>query len=388
MSFKHLFPYATDRQKEILSQIELSKSVRAAARALGTNESSLRSSLERLKKRAALQGISPEHGMTKAVPDGFVVKGISSLYNAEGALVGQWVKSKSDDSKAIETIKEFVEDLAQNAKGKSPAIAPPSHTSKDLLCVYPMGDPHVGMYAWKDETGADFDTEIAERLLCSAIQRLVNAAPPADTAIILPLGDYFHADDSTSKTPNSGNALDTDTRWAKVMQAGLRAMIYCVKAALAKHRNVIVRIVKGNHDSHSSFALALAVDAYFSNNKRVSVDLNPAPMWYFKFGRVLLGSTHGDTVKLTDLPSIMAFDKAQEWGQTAHRYWYLGHVHHTAVREFPGVVVEQFRTLAARDAWHAGQGYRAGRDMCLIVHHRDHGEIERHRCDIGQLSTS
>lgn len=388
MSFKHLFPYATDRQKEILSQIELSKSVRAAARALGTNESSLRSSLERLKKRAALQGISPEHGMTKAVPDGFVVKGISSLYNAEGALVGQWVKSKSDDSKAIETIKEFVEDLAQNAKGKSPAIAPPAHTSKDLLCVYPMGDPHVGMYAWKDETGADFDTEIAERLLCSAIQRLVNAAPPADTAIILPLGDYFHADDSTSKTPNSGNALDTDTRWAKVMQAGLRAMIYCVKAALAKHRNVIVRIVKGNHDSHSSFALALAVDAYFSNNKRVSVDLNPAPMWYFKFGRVLLGSTHGDTVKLTDLPSIMAFDKAQEWGQTAHRYWYLGHVHHTAVREFPGVVVEQFRTLAARDAWHAGQGYRAGRDMCLIVHHRDHGEIERHRCDIGQLSTS
>lgn len=388
MNLKHLAPYASERQQEILNQLEVSKSMRATAKALGINESSVRGILDRLKRRAALQGVSPEHGMTKAVPDGFVVKGISSLYNAEGALVGQWVKSKSDDTKAIETIREFVEDLARNAKGKSPAILPPSHANKDLLCVYPMGDPHVGMYAWKEETGADFDTDIAEKLLCSAIQRLVNAAPSAETAVILPLGDYFHADDSTSKTPNSGNALDTDTRWAKVMQAGLRAMIYCVKAALAKHRNVIVRIVKGNHDSHSSFALALAVDAYFSNNKRVSVDLNPAPMWYYRFGRVLLGSTHGDTVKLADLPSIMAFDKAQEWGQTAHRYWYLGHVHHTAVREFPGVVVEQFRTLAARDAWHAGQGYRAGRDMCLIVHHRDHGEVERHRCDIGQLSTS
>ena len=388
MNLKHLAPYASERQQEILNQLEVSKSMRATAKALGINESSVRGILDRLKRRAALQGVSPEHGMTKAVPDGFVVKGISSLYNAEGALVGQWVKSKSDDTKAIETIREFVEDLARNAKGKSPAILPPSHANKDLLCVYPMGDPHVGMYAWKEETGADFDTDIAEKLLCSAIQRLVNAAPSAETAVILPLGDYFHADDSTSKTPNSGNALDTDTRWAKVMQAGLRAMIYCVKAALAKHQKVIVRIVKGNHDSHSSFALALAVDAYFSNNKRVSVDLNPAPMWYYRFGRVLLGSTHGDTVKLADLPSIMAFDKAQEWGQTAHRYWYLGHVHHTAVREFPGVVVEQFRTLAARDAWHAGQGYRAGRDMCLIVHHRDHGEIERHRCDIGQLSTS
>jgi hypothetical protein len=48
-------------------------------------------------------------------------------------------------------------------------------------------------------------------------------------------------------------------------------------------------------------------------------------------------------------------------------------------------VVEAFRTLAARDAWHAGQGYRAGRDMRLLVHHKDFGEVERHRCDIAML---
>jgi hypothetical protein len=49
------------------------------------------------------------------------------------------------------------------------------------------------------------------------------------------------------------------------------------------------------------------------------------------------------------------------------------------------VIVEYVRTLAARDAWHQGQGYRAGRDMQLAVHHREFGEIERHRCDIGML---
>jgi hypothetical protein len=26
--------------------------------------------------------------------------------------------------------------------------------------------------------------------------------------------------------------------------------------------------------------------------------------------------------------------------------------------------------------------------MCCIVHHREHGEIERHRCDVGMLEAA
>jgi hypothetical protein len=55
------------------------------------------------------------------------------------------------------------------------------------------------------------------------------------------------------------------------------------------------------------------------------------------------------------------------------------------VTELPGVVCEAFRTLAAKDAYAAGHGYRAGRDMRCIVHHKDFGEIERHRCDVAML---
>ena len=65
-----------------------------------------------------------------------------------------------------------------------------------------------------------------------------------------------------------------------------------------------------------------------------------------------------------------------------------GHVHHQDIKEYRGGVVEYFRTLAARDAWHAGQGYRAGRDMRLIVLHKDHGEVERHRCDVAMLAAA
>lgn len=81
----------------------------------------------------------------------------------------------------------------------------------------------------------------------------------------------------------------------------------------------------------------------------------------------------------------LSADKPEDWGATKHRYWYLGHVHHKSVKELAGVLCETFRTLAAKDAYSAGHGYRAGRDMVAIIHHKDHGEIERHRCDIGMI---
>lgn len=384
----HLREIASAHQLKVLEAIDKHGSMRKAATQLGVNESTVRKMVRALNRRAALQGVSPQHDMTKAVPAGFQVKGVSSYYNSAGQLQGQWVKSRIDDEQAELILREFVESLVEDVKGKSPRISPPKATADDLLCVYPLGDPHFGQLSWAAETGADFDSNIAERLTCSAIDRLVAAAPPAATAIVLPLGDYFHADDNTSRTPASKAVLDTDTRWAKVMQTGLRALIYCVKAALAKHKKVVVRVVKGNHDEHSSFALALAIDAYFSNNSRVFVDLSPAVFWYYRFGKVLIGATHGNTVKVPELPGVMACDRPQDWGETTTRVWYLGHVHHQTQKEFPGCIVEQFRTLAARDAWHNGQGYRAGRDMNLIVMHKVHGEIERHKCDIGMLEPS
>jgi hypothetical protein len=116
------------------------------------------------------------------------------------------------------------------------------------------------------------------------------------------------------------------------------------------------------------------------------VDLSQSKFWFYRFGKVLLGATHGDTVKHDQLLGVMAADQAENWGQTKHRYFYTGHVHHQSVREYPGLICESFRTLAAKDAYAAGHGYRAGRDMVAIIHHREHGEVERHRCDIGMLA--
>jgi hypothetical protein len=91
-------------------------------------------------------------------------------------------------------------------------------------------------------------------------------------------------------------------------------------------------------------------------------------------------------VKPERLPGIMAADRPEQWGASRFRYWYTGHIHSRNVTEFPGVMWESFRTLAAQDAYAASHGYRSGRDMVLIVHHREHGEVERHRCDVGMIA--
>jgi hypothetical protein len=84
----------------------------------------------------------------------------------------------------------------------------------------------------------------------------------------------------------------------------------------------------------------------------------------------------------------MANDRPEQWGATRHRYFYKGHIHHKdkqVCKEHPGCTVEAFRTMAARDAWHGTEGYRAGRDMTCIVLHAEHGEIERFCCDVAAV---
>lgn len=337
------------------------------------------------ERHAAIHGFSPEHGMTHTVPEPFLVKGVSTYYNADGEVSGQWVKSTLDQSKVEQMVRDFVEVVTSEAKGISPAVAPPKSTNADLLAVYPMGDPHFGMYAWAAEAGDDFDLDIAERTTLGAIDHLLSSAPKTETAIILPLGDFFHADDQSNVTPGHKNQLDVDSRYPKVLMVGIKTLRHIILRALENHAKVIVRIEPGNHDPHAKWVLSLTLAAYFDNNPRVEVDISPAKFWFHRFGKVLIGSTHGDTVKHDGLPGIMAADRSSDWGETKHRYWYTGHVHTQAVREYPGVVCESFRTLAPKDAWTASRGYRSGRDMYCIVHHKEHGEVARHRCDIGML---
>ncbi len=218
-----------------------------------------------------------------------------------------------------------------------------------------------------------------------AVDQLVELAPPAKQALIVSVGDFFHTDNSTNRTMANGNPLDVDTRWSKVLSVGIRTMRRLIDRALEKHQKVRVICEIGNHDHHTSIMLALCLDQFYSNNERVEVDTSPDAFHWHRFGKNLIGVTHGDKTKHHDLPNIMACDRREDWGATLHRYWYTGHVHHDQTKEYAGCKVETFRTLAPRDAWHNAAGYRSGQDMKCIVLHREYGEVLRHTVGIQQI---
>jgi len=324
----------------------------------------------------------------KSAPDGIegmAVKKKSILYDAEGGIKQQWVKFESDNS--VDAVKVIVEELCRELP-KYPKSKPVklAQVDDDLLACYPMGDPHFGMLAWNEETeGGDFDLKIAEDDLCDAVDRLV-ALGRGKHALIVNLGDFFHADNMDARTWRSGHPLDTDSRWLKMLRTGIRAMIRCIQSALLKHEKVTVICAIGNHDDHSSMMLMTVLSNIFENEPRVEILDKPTVKHYHQFGKVLIGVHHGHTIKMADLPLQMAIDRAKEWHESPYRYWFTGHIHHDSRKEIGGVLVESFRTLAAADSYGASKGYvRTGRDMKCIVMHKDFGEIERHTVSVEMI---
>ena len=380
--YEYLRPYAeTDRQLELLDALLVSDSTHKAARELGIADRNLMRGLARLKKQAASRGVAPDQDMTHETAEGFVVKGTSTLYGEDGDVKAQWVKTQQGPAQALSELREAIAEAMDGYRGVyRPRKAPKSETS-ELLACYVMGDPHIGCYAHAEEAGENFDVKIAREDLLNATSRLVAVAPKTDHALIANLGDFFHAD-NRGNTTTRGTPVDVDTRWPQVLQAGCMLMVDLITLALSKHPRVSVVNCIGNHDDHTSVMLSAFLAAYFHAEPRVEVLPTTNKFHYFEHGKTLIACTHGDTIKLQALSEIMATDQPEMWAKSQHRYWYTGHIHHTTRQELRGSVVESFRTLAAKDAWHMNSGYRSGRDMYCIVHDKEYGEVERHRCDI------
>lgn len=371
-----LRPYATDRQWEILEAYWAAGGYNKAAATLGLSKARVGEIVRIVKARAARKGYAPEHDHTHPVPDGYKLRGVSTLYNKAGDVAMQWVKTKEDEARQAELLDEMAAGFAAHLP-RADEIPAPLATNDDLLAAYPVGDHHFGMHSWWVETGDSYDLKIATQALCGAADYLVNATPAAGTALIPLLGDFFHYDSMVPVTPTNGNPLDSDSRFAKMVRVAIAGVRYLVRAALQKHGRVHLIIEIGNHDPVSSVFLMEALAQVYENDPRVTVDTSPAHFHYYEFGRNLIGTHHGHGVKLERLPLVMATDRPEAWGRTKHRYWWTGHVHKDRVLDNGGARVESFRVLPPLDAWAHQQGYRPGRSMTAIVLHREHGEVAR-----------
>lgn len=315
------------------------------------------------------------------------ITGRSTLLGPDGEIKLQWVKEQAG-GRSPEQWAEYLKDVFSDTEPVKRIPLPKGPHRKDLMTVYPIGDHHVAMYSWAEETGADYDIKIADNLLTSAMAYLVENAPVSEQAVIVNVGDFFHVDNLKNETSRSGNTLDVDTRYAAMIRAGVKMLRTCVDTALEKHKAVKVINATGNHDDIGALWLSLALSLLYEKNPRVTIETGPGKFHYHHFGKVLIGVTHGDTGKPERLAGVMAADKPELWGQTQFRYWLTGHVHNRRQLELPGVMWETFRTLAPADAWANAAGYRAGRDMTSICFHSEHGEIGRNTFNVSMLEAA
>jgi hypothetical protein len=318
------------------------------------------------------------------MPEGHALKGVSALVDAEGRVIQEWRKTKIGELDPLQIAERLKVAFADYKPAAPVAPFPVEVRDGDLLTIFPANDWHIGMFAWGKETGANWDLKIAEDAIGRAAEDTIARAPGSAVCVVLGGGDLLHADNSENQTARSGNQLDVDGRYPKVVESATRVMVRTIDAALARNSQVIVRILPGNHDEHSAIAVAYFLLAWYRNDARVIVDADPSLFWWYRFGLCLFGATHGHTVKLKDMPSVMAHRRAEDWGATKFRYVHGFHLHHSAkvATEDNGVICETHQAPIPQDAWHYGKGFLSGRSMQAITYHRRYGEIGRVRTAI------
>ena len=375
--YSSLLEYAlTDTQKSVIkSLIDHVGKIRETARSMGRHHTTLIGSIQRVESNAALRGWSPAHNVTSPCPPGYHLKGTSTLLDGDGEVKVQWVKTDKDKTAEFEVAKQIYADLSEDVK-RLPAIKKPAKCDDELLNFYVLTDCHIGMLAWGEEGGRDWDLKIAEEVIIDAFRSMVAQSPAARKCVIAQLGDLLHWDSLLPVTPASGHVLDGDGRYAKVVSIAVKIIRAVIDDALKKHESVHAVMATGNHDSSGSIWLRQLLAALYEEEPRVTVDLSPKPFYSHQHGSTMLAMHHGHMVKPPSLPGLFAATEPEMWGKTKYRYAHIGHRHTSKLMESEvgGMHVIEHPTLAARDAYASGHGYFSNSGARATTYHTEHGE--------------
>lgn len=316
-----------------------------------------------------------EHGAEWAPTDGLVIKGKTTLVDAEGRIITQHVMERA----GAEQQRALLDGIIAGLKDELPRYEPVTGvriTQGDLLNQFTITDHHFSMLAWAEETGANYDTDIAEQLWLDWFAAAVMQSPNAHTAVLAQIGDLMHHDAMESVTPASKHVLDSDGRLQKVIRTVIRCVRQAINMLLSKHEHVHVIMASGNHDPASSAWLREMLAVIYENEPRVSVDTSPALYYAYEWGQTALFYHHGHKRNVGNVDRTFAGKFREIYGRCRYSYGHTGHYHSDAKSPanalFP---IEQHETLAAPDAYAAGGGWLSGRSAKVITYSRQFGQV-------------
>lgn len=329
------------------------------------------------KAKLAKKGVGHGRDVSHLVPDGYKIKGTSSLVDEFGNTKLQWVKTDTDAERQVELMKAVIEGMKSEITPVVPVKAVRTKRDDKLLNLYTVSDFHLGMLAWADESGDDWGMKIAEDLFSRWFGAAFQKAPDAGTGVINLLGDFAHFDSLVAVTPASGHALDADTRYQKLVRYMIRMVRRVVGMALVKHKNVRLLIVQGNHDESGMIWLAEMFSTLYDNEPRVFVDTSPDVYKMVQHGKTTLFFHHGHKARFDAIEPVMIAKFRKAFGESVYSYAHVGHLHHQKIAESRNMIVEQHRTLAAKDAYASRGGWMSGRSANVITYSAEYGEVAR-----------
>lgn len=327
--------------------------------------------------RLAKKGVGHGRDVSHLVPDGYKIKGTSSLVDEFGNTKLQWVKTDADAERQVELMRAVIDGMKSDITPVSSVPRPKKRLNEKLLNLYTVSDFHLGMLAWADESGDDWDMKIAEDLFSKWFDAAFQKAPDAGVGVINLLGDFAHFDSLDAVTPASGHVLDADTRYQKLVRYMIRMVRRVVNMALVKHKSVRLLIVQGNHDESGMIWLAEMFNTLYDNEPRVFVDTSPDVYKMVQHGKTTLFFHHGHKARFDAIEPVMIAKFRKAFGESVYSYAHVGHLHHQKIVESRNMIVEQHRTLAAKDAYASRGGWMSGRSANVITYSAEYGEVAR-----------
>ena len=359
----------TPRQAEIRAAVQEHGSIRAAARALGLHRATIQEALYGRNRDPAVSGAMQAVG-TELVPSGMWIKH-PPKEDAPGYSV--YLRPQEDAPEDVaERIKAALE-------GMTPAepVQVSAQVMADLCSVFPLMDAHVGAHAWARETGdVDYDLKFAAQDMRHAFAKVLAITPASQRAILIIGGDFFHADDNRAETPANRHKLDVDGRFYKVLDVGIGIIAETIHKLLQKHQDVVVRVLRGNHDPHSSLTLNFALAERYREEPRVTVEKDPRDLFMHQWGRCAIFAHHGDKGKPQQMALYLS-DVCPFWSETRHRHYLTGHVHHDHAKDLGPLRWESLRAFCPPDAYAASMGYGGRRALQSLTFHKQDGLVLR-----------
>lgn len=309
--------------------------------------------------------------------DGKIVK-TSTLYGADGSVVGEWVMRKPEEVERNDYMealdKHFVTDVTREPRSEFKINLTTIPTCALFLSV----DEHIGVRLTQEQMGQDYGLDDAINLMEESFYELLDRTPDAHAAYYVNLGDQFHANDHMDVTPASKNPLHSSTTFNTVSDAVVSLNRRRIDALRTKYPELIIRGVAGNHDYDPMGWLFRCYGIAYENCEDVDVEFWADELGCEQFGQTLLCFNHGDKMKPDTLAGNCADRFPVQYGSSVYRYIHTGHYHHDKELDvMAGFKWHSHRTMAPKDWYSKRHGYSSRQTMKSFVYHYEEGEIGR-----------